>query len=73
MSWPVGQSAWLEYIMGHYMKFCSTCIPDEALNCMYHIQIFISWVTLYKRLHPICTQGMDCIMKVDAEIRLCHI
>jgi hypothetical protein len=42
MSWPVGQFAWMECIMGHNMKFNSTYIPDEALNCMYHIQIFIS-------------------------------
>lgn len=49
-SWPVGQSAWMECTMGHNMKFSSTYVQDEALNCMYCIQIFISWVTLHKRL-----------------------
>jgi len=42
MSWPVGQSACMQYIMGHNMKFNRTYIPDEALNCMYCIQVFIS-------------------------------
>jgi len=31
-----------EYIMGHNMKFNSTYVPDETLNCMYCIQILIS-------------------------------
>jgi len=39
-----------EYIMGHNMKFNSTYVPDETLNCMYCIQILISWVMLQKRL-----------------------
>lgn len=56
MSWSVGQSAWMEYITGHNMKFNRTCIPDEALNCMYCIQIFISWVTLHKKLLPLYTR-----------------
>jgi len=42
MSWPVGQSAILECIMGHNIKCNSTYVPGEALNCMYCIQIFIS-------------------------------
>lgn len=37
MSWLVGHSAWMEYVMGHNMKFNSTYIPDEALNYMYCI------------------------------------
>jgi hypothetical protein len=56
MSWPVGQSPWVEYIMGHNMKFNSIYIPDEALNCMYCIQIFISWVTLHKKVLPLYTR-----------------
>ena len=56
MSWPVGQAAWMEYIVGHNLKFNSTYVPDEALNYMSCIQVFISWVTLHKRLLSLYTR-----------------